>query len=307
MKDLIIIGAGPGGLSAGIYALRAGLDTLVIEKFAPGGQVINTAEVENYPGFEEPISGFELVSSMEKQARRLGTEIITDNITSVVRNEERDSIVCTADSGTEYEARAVIAATGSRYKHLEVPGENELIGRGVSYCATCDGAFFRDKVTAVVGGGNTAIEEALFLTRFASKVYLIHRRDKFRASKLLVERVLANEKVEPVYASVVEKVNGSGKVESLSLASTHNDKKWELKTDGVFIFVGYYPVTEILPDSVKNEWKEIVTNCHMQTSIPGFFAAGDIRADSRKQIITAAADGATAAMTAYEYISHEKL
>ncbi len=307
MKDLHIIGAGPAGLSAAIYALRSGLDTMVIEKFAPGGQVINTWEVENYPGFENPISGYELVSAMEKQARRLGMEVTSADIATIERNEENNSVVCTTHTGETYESRAVIAATGSRYKHLNVPGEADFVGRGVSYCATCDGAFFKDKITAIVGGGNTAIDEALFLTRFASRVYIIHRRDKFRASKVIVDRALANEKVEPIFNAVVEKVNGTDKVESVSLASTVDDKKWDVELDGVFIFVGYIPTTEMLPDSIKDEWGQIKTDCHMRTDIPGIYAAGDIRCESRKQIITASADGATAAMAAYEYITHDKL
>ncbi|MFW6365074.1 MAG: thioredoxin-disulfide reductase [Spirochaetota bacterium] len=307
MRDLIIIGGGPAGLSAGIYAVRSGLDAVIIESMAPGGQVIKTAEVENYPGFENSISGFELISGMEKQARRLGTEVEIAEITSVHRDDERDCIVCTASSGNIYEAKAVIAATGSKYKHLEVPGETELTGRGVSYCATCDGAFFRDKITAVVGGGNTALDEALFLTRFASKVYIIHRRDRFRASKILVDRALSNEKIEPVYNAVVTSINGREKVESVSLAGTADGRQWELATDGLFIFIGFLSLTEILPDSIKNEWGQIKTDCHMRTEIPGIYAAGDIRTDSRKQIVTAAADGATAAMSAYEYITHDML
>jgi len=307
MNDLIILGAGPGGMSAAIYAVRSGLKTLVIEKFMPGGQVLNTADVENYPGFEDPITGYELVTAMEKQVRRLGAEIITADIQSVERDEKEDKMVCKDASGNVYEARAVIAATGSRYKRLGVPGEKEYTGKGVSYCATCDGAFFRDKVTAVVGGGNTALDEALFLTRFASKVYLIHRRDKFRASQILVNRVMEHPKIEIVFNSIVTSVNGENKVNSATLKDTVDGSERDLTLDGVFIFVGYNPVTEMLPDSIKDEWKAIKTDINMGTSIPGLYAAGDIRAISRKQIITAAADGATAAMAAYEYITHEEL
>jgi thioredoxin reductase (NADPH) len=307
MRDFIIVGAGPAGLSAGIYAVRSGLDTLIIERYIPGGQVMNTAEVENYPGFEDPISGFELVSRMEKQVKRLGVEIVSADISSIKRDEERDCIVLTTGDGTEYESKAVLAATGSRYKHLDIPGEKELTGRGVSYCATCDGAFFRDRITAVVGGGNTAIDEALFLTKFASKVYLIHRRDRFRASQILVDRVLSHEKIEPVYDTIVTEVHGENKVDSITLKSTKEEKSWKLNTDGVFIFIGYIPITEMLPDEIKNEWGQIKTDCQMRTDIPGIYAAGDIRVESRKQIITAASDGATAAMAAYEYITHDKL
>ncbi|MDA3901498.1 MAG: thioredoxin-disulfide reductase [Spirochaetes bacterium] len=307
MKDLIIVGAGPAGMSAAIYAVRSGLDTQVIEKFMPGGQVLNTADVENYPGFENPISGVDLVTAMDKQVRRLGAEIATADIVSVKRDDASDKIVCTDSSGETYEARAVIVATGSRYKHLGVPGESEHVGRGVSYCATCDAAFFRDKVTAVVGGGNTALDEALFLSRFASKVHIIHRRDKFRASQILVDRVKEHPKIEPVLNSIVKEIKGDKKVTNVKLADTIDGKERDLELDGVFIFVGYLPITEMLPDSVKNEWKEAVTDINMATSIPGIYAAGDIRAQSRKQIVTATSDGATAAMAAYEYITHEEL
>lgn len=303
MKDLIIVGAGPAGMSAAIYAIRAGLDALVVEKFAPGGQIINTADVENYPGFENPIGGFELASAMDKQMRRLGAEVANSEITSIERDEKRNLFLCNVASGDPYEAKSVIIATGARYKQLNVPGEDEFRGRGVSYCATCDGAFFRDKVTAVVGGGNTALDEALFLTKFASKVYLIHRRDEFRGSQILVDRIKSNPKIEIIYNSSVTSIEGSNKVEKIAVVNSVDKEEKYVTVDGVFIFVGVEPVTEMVPARVKTEQGHVIVDRNMQTEIKGLYGAGDICQYSRRQIVTAVADGATAAMDAYEYIT----
>ncbi len=305
MKDLIIIGAGPAGLSAAIYGQRAGLDLLVIEKLAPGGQVMNTAEVENYPGFVNPIAGWELVSAMENQARRLESEIVSAEITAVRKLDNGNFIV--EANGGQWETRAVIAATGSFWRKLGVPGEEQFLGKGVSYCATCDGAFFKDKITAVIGGGNTALDDALFLTQFASKVYLVHRRDQLRGSKIIQQKIIKHPKIELLCDTVVEEITGSAKVENLVFSSVKNGEKSNLQIDGVFIFVGVDPYTAYLPEEVIDDNKMVIVNMQMETELSGLFAAGDIRIESRRQIVTAAADGAIAAMSAYEYITHNEL
>ena len=304
MKDLLILGAGPAGLSAAIYAMRAGLDMAIIERYAPGGQVMNTDEVENYPGFVDPIGGWELMSRMEQQARRLGAEVINGEILSVEKNRENVLILKQAD-GSELQARAVILATGASFRKLGVPGEAEYTGRGVSYCATCDGAFFKEKSVAVVGGGDVALEEAHFLTRFVNKVYLIHRRDAFRGAKILQDRALGHEKIEPIYDTIVESINGSMKVNSVSLYNKKEDKKYDLDIDGVFVFVGYDPNTGYLSDELLNEQREVIVDMNMHTRISGLFAAGDLRSGSKRQIVMAAADGATAALEAYNYINEQ--
>ncbi len=301
MKELVIVGAGPAGLSAAIYGMRAGIDLVVIEKLAPGGQVMTTYEVENYPGFVDPIPGWELMSNIENQARRLGAEIRGVELSSIRRGSGGCFEIETV-GGDAIRARAVICATGASLLKLGVPGEAEFTGRGVSYCATCDAAFFKERVTAVVGGGDTALEEALYLTRFASKVLLVHRRDAFRGAKLLQKRVMENPIIEPVYNSVVRSINGSGKVESISLEDTKTAAMKDLTVDGVFIFIGYRPNTEYVPGEILNEYGEVMVDSRMRTSIPGLFAAGDLRSDSIRQIVAAAADGATAALSAYDYL-----
>lgn len=302
MKDLIIIGAGPAGLSAAIYGIRAGLDLLVLERLSPGGQVMSTYEVENYPGFAEPVEGWQLMSGMESQARRLGVEIASGDVLTLRRDEQAGAIVLGMADGSTLTAKTVIAAAGASYRRLKVPGEQEFLGRGVSFCATCDGAFFKDRVTAVVGGGDTALEEALFLTRFAKKVYLVHRRDRLRGVKMLQDRIFANEKIEPVLDSVVESITGSATVECIDIMNVKSGVRSCLKTDGVFIFVGFDPNTAFLPAELLNEYNEAVVDINMRTAVPGLFAAGDLRGGSKRQIVMACADGATAAMEAYDYI-----
>lgn len=300
MKDLVIIGSGPGGMSAAIYAIRSGMDFLILEKGAPGGQILNTSDVENYPGFIDPVAGFELADKMHDQCKRLGAEFKNSEAlglkkeNGVFKIETSDGII---------ESKTVIAVTGSSNRKLAVPGEAEFTGRGVSYCATCDGAFYRGKTVAAVGGGNAALEEAIFLTRFADKVYLIHRRDKFRADHIVIERVKSNPKIEIICDSIIEKINGAEKVTSVSILNKKNESRSELKLDGVFIFIGYNPNNKILPKEILNEWGEAEVDMNMQTSIEGLFAAGDIRSGSKKQILMACADGATAAMSAYDYLS----
>jgi thioredoxin reductase (NADPH) len=302
IKDLIIAGAGPAGLSAAIYGMRAGLDLTVIEKLSPGGQVMTTYEVENYPGFAEPVPGWELMSRMENQARRLGADIQSADIAGFAWNAAEKYFRVALSSGESLGARTVIAATGASLMKLGVPGEAEFTGRGVSYCATCDAAFFRDKVTVVVGGGNTALEEAVYLTKFSGKVYLVHRRDKFRGAKLLQERVLENPKITPVYDTVITSINGEHKVASVSITNKKTGEAGSLAVDGVFIFVGYQPNTAWLPREVLAGNGEVIVDMQMRTPVQGLFAAGDLRKDSIRQIVAAVADGATAALSAYAYL-----
>jgi thioredoxin reductase (NADPH) len=300
MKDLIIIGGGPAGLTAGIYGKRAGLDLLLIEKFSPGGQVITSFEIENYPGFAEPVEGWKLMADMEDQARRLGVDIINDEILSIDREGGTFTV---RGNGDIYKARTVIVAAGANHRRLDIPGEKELLGRGVSFCATCDGAFFKDREVIVAGGGDVALEEAFFLTRFARRVYIAHRRDQFRGAKILQDRVLGCEKITPLYNTEIESINGTGNVESVIVRNNVTGKKDTIKLDGVFIFVGYVPNTAFLESSLLNESGEVIVDIRMKTAVDGLFAAGDIRSGSRRQIVMAASDGAVAALESYDYIT----
>ena len=300
MKDLVIIGGGPAGLTAGIYGMRAGLDLLIVEKFSPGGQVVNSYEIENYPGFAEPVEGWKLMADMEEQTRRLGAEIICGEVLSV-KKDAGVFTVTLADGSIQ--ARSVIIAAGAFNRKLNIPGEKEYLGRGVSYCATCDGAFYKDKVTVVAGGGDVALEEAFFLTRFASKVYLIHRREHFRGADILQKRIFSNEKIVPVLNTNIESINGEAGVQSVTLKSNLTGEVSGLNTDGVFIFIGYDPNTSFVDSSLLNDQKEIIVDMNMQTSVDGLFAAGDIRSGTKRQIVMAAADGATAVLSAYEYLT----
>ncbi len=304
MKDLIIVGAGPAGLSAAIYGIRAGIDLSVVEKFSPGGQVVNTYEVENYPGFVDPVSGWDLMSKMEAQTKRLGAEIINGDIKTIKKDADKNIFILTQTDGNKIECRSVIIASGASFRKLGAPGEKEFLGRGVSYCATCDGAFYREKIAAVVGGGNTALEEAIFLTRFAGKVYLIHRRDEFRADKILQDRINGNSKIETILDTTVQSINGTAKVESLLLKNKKTGAESNLITDGVFIFVGFDPNTSIVTSEILNDKQEVIVDMNMNTAIPGLFAAGDLRSSSKRQIVMACADGSTAAMEAYNYLNH---
>lgn len=300
--ELIILGAGPAGLTAAIYAKRSGLDTLLLEKGAVGGQVTVTSDVENWPGFKK-ISGFDLARSLHEHAEHFDTEIRTAEIKGVALSREKKIIF--TDKG-EVGADAVVICTGARHRHLDVPGEAELTGRGVSYCAVCDGPFFRNEDVVVVGGGNTAVEEAEYLTRFAAKVYLVHRRDKFRADALLVKRITANPKIEMVLESIVEKVNGKTGVESVTVKNVKTGVLTEIPVTGAFIFVGTLPNVENLRDTgldmLKEGWIK-ADHGTLETNIPGVFVAGDVRETSLRQMVTAAADGARAAMSAYAYIA----
>jgi len=287
-------------LTASIYAARSGLDALLVERFAPGGQVLNTYEIENYPGFAEPVEGWKLMSGMEEQVRRLGVPVKSGEVSGI---EKRGAVFFVSLAGGEnLESKSVIIASGASYRKLGIPGEERLGGRGVSYCATCDGAFFKNKITGVVGGGDTAIEEAVFLTRFADKVYLIHRREALAGNKINRDRLFANPKVEVIYNTVVESVEGDNSVKKIVIKNLNSGELSELFLDGFFIFVGNNPNTLFVDAELLGKDNGVIADQSMRTSVDGLFAAGDCRSGSKKQIVLAAADGALAAMGAYEYI-----
>ena len=298
-RELAILGAGPAGLTAAVYARRADLDTLVIEKGLPGGQIRVTAEIENWPGIVHS-TGVGLADSLRQHAEHFKADFLTSEIKGL-RLEGGRKIVTTAEG--EIEAGAVIVATGASFRRLGCQGEEKFIGRGVSFCAVCDAEFFVDETVAVVGGGNTAVEEAIYLTRFAQKVYLIHRRDEFRADPLVRQRAMRNEKLVPVLDSVVEAIEGGELVERVRVKNVKTGALSELEAAGVFMFVGTEPHVEFLGDLLeRREGGWIVTDRNLATSVPGVFAAGDVRDTPLRQVITAAADGALAAMSAYHYL-----
>ena len=298
MYDVIILGAGPAGLTAGIYAARGGLNAVIVESKAVGGQAALTAEIENYPGFES-VSGFELVSLMQAQCERLGVAFVYDNPVNVSLDGNIKSVE-TAYSGV-LEARAVIIATGAMPRTLGLPRESALMGGGVSYCATCDGAFFKGKAVAVVGGGNTAAEDALYLEKFASSVTLIHRRDALRADAILAKRI-AESTVKVAWDSVVTQLNGENKLSSVTLKNVKTGELGDLPVSGLFVAVGQTPATEGLK-GVELDGGYIVTDEEMRTSLPGVFAAGDVRKKTLRQVVTATADGAIAAESAIKFLN----
>ncbi|MBQ3446747.1 MAG: thioredoxin-disulfide reductase [Synergistaceae bacterium] len=302
--ELVIIGAGPAGMSAAIYGKRAGLDVLVLEKGIAGGQINNTDEVENYPAVPHA-SGQELGEMFKSHALKFGTEIRrVDDSRAEIRDGRKIVITKKGKESPEIEADAVIVATGAHFKRLGCEGEAEHIGQGVSFCATCDGAFFEGYDIAVVGGGNTAVEEACYLTKFATKVYIIHRRNEFRADRSAVAKALANPKIVPVYDTVVDKIEGVGMVENLVIRNVKTNETSNLDVAGVFMFVGQEPESECVKGVVDMEnggW--IITDDRMRTSVEGIFAAGDVRSKFLRQVITAASDGAVAAMSASAYIN----
>jgi len=299
--QLIIIGGGPAGLSAGIYAARSKLDTLLIEKAGLGGQILNAELVENYPGFPQGVSGAELGSLMAQQAAKYGLSTAMAEVEGI-EVLGREKIVRTSEG--QYRSRAVIVAGGSEYTRLGVAGEQEFLGRGVSYCAMCDGAFFRDEVVGVVGGGNVALNDAIFLTRFASKVIVIHRRDQLRATRALQDRAFAQPGIEFVWDTVVESINGDSQVRGLRLRNVKSGKESSLKVSGVFVAVGHRPNTEYLKSLLKlDEGGFIPVSGQMETAVPGIYAAGDIRAGSVRQVVSAVGDGATAVIAAERFLS----
>lgn len=298
--DTIIIGGGPAGLSAGIYAIRSRLKTVMLEKFMPGGQMVTTDFVENYPGFPTGIGGIDLSIAMEQQARGLGLDIRSTEVISVDFSAE-EKIVNTQEG--ELRALTVILATGATPRTLDIPGEERLRGKGVSYCATCDGAFFRDKNVVVVGGGNTAVQDAVFLARFAATVKIIHRRDALRATKILQERALKNDKIEFIWNSVLKKIDGKNSVEKIVILNVETKEQSAFPIDGVFVLIGTDPNTIFLKDHIALDPSGyILTDEEMRTSIKGIYAAGDCRRKGLRQMVTAAADGAIAAVAAEQYI-----
>jgi thioredoxin reductase (NADPH) len=299
--DVAIIGAGPAGLAAAIYTGRARLSTLVLEKGLPGGQILLTDWVENYPGFPSGVTPFDLMQNFRRQAEMFGAGIETDEAVSVAKLGD---VFGLKGHDREYQARAVIVATGSAYRRLGVPGEESLTGCGVSYCAVCDGAFFAGQDIAVVGGGDNALKEALFLTRFARSVKLIHRRDRFRGERIYQERVAANAKIRVLFDTVVASVEGVSKVETLSLRNVRDGSVSSLAVSGLFISIGTKPQTDFVKGFLAlNEWEQVKVDADMQSSVPGVFAAGDVSDACPKQIATAVGTGVHAALSVQEYLS----
>jgi len=304
--DVIIIGGGPAGLGAAIYSSRARMSTLIIEKAGCGGLIAITDNLENYPGFEKGINGFELTSKMEQQARTSGAEITYGEVVAIETDETLKKVILTDKT---YITKTIIIASGSSFKKLGVKGEEEFIGRGISFCATCDGPFFKNKEVAVIGGGNSALQEALFLTKFASKVTLIHRRNEFRAAKILQERVAAEPKIKIVLDTVVEEITGTETIEKIKVRNVNSSAAKEIPADGVFIFIGWTPNTKFLMSNkiALDEKGYIVTDEQMKTAIDGIYACGDVRKKSLRQVVTAVSDGATAAVSAHHYIESQNL
>jgi len=298
--DLVTIGGGPAGLTAGLYSARARLNVILIEKMVLGGQILVTDWIENYPGFPEGISGADFVQRMTEQVKRFDLKIETNSVISMDLSKPVKKINLSDKTITAY---AIIIATGASPQKLAVPGEDTFFGKGVSSCATCDGPFFRNCILAAVGGGDTAVQEAVFLTKFAKKVYLIHRRDQLRADKIIQERAFSNEKIEIIWDSAVTRIDGSEGVEKISIKNLKTGETKEILVDGCFIWVGVSPNTDFIDNAVKQDENGfIITNLKMETSVPGVFAAGDVRNTPLRQLTTAEGDGAIAAYSAEHYI-----
>ena len=301
IENVIIIGSGPAGLTAALYAARANLTPLVFTGNEIGGQVAITNEVENYPGFPEGLTGPELVEKFQKQAERFEARVEYAEVTEVDFDIHPFRV---KSYDNEYEAKAIVIATGASPRKLDVPGEIELTGRGVSYCATCDGFFFRDKEVVVVGGGDSALEEGVFLTKFASRVSVIHRRDQLRAGHTLQERARRNEKIEFIWDTVVTEVNGNGAVDSLQLKNVKTGEVSTLKTEGVFVYIGHYPNSQLFKDKLEmDDHGYLITNRRTHTSAPGIFAAGEIADPVFRQVVTSAGDGCKAALEVEKYLA----
>jgi thioredoxin reductase (NADPH) len=305
--DILIIGGGPAGLTAGLYAARARMDVVLLEKAMPGGQILITDRIENFPGFPEGVSGPDLAEWMAKQAGHFGLKIVMAEAEHIeVKKDPEEAFVTKLNDGSEIKTLSIILATGAGWNRLGIPGEEALIGRGVSYCATCDGPLFRNKEIVVVGGGDTALEDGLFLTKFASKVTIVHRRDRLRATKILQERAEANPKIKFCMNSIATEITGGKKVETIRIRDVHTGAEKEIRADGVFIFVGITPNSNLVKNLVKTDEKGyVVSDDRMRTSLDGIFACGDVRKKVLRQVVTAAGDGATAAVSAEAYV--EKL
>ena len=301
-RELIIIGGGPAGYTAALYAARANLQPLVIEGFNWGGQLMVTTDVENYPGYPDGILGPEMMAEFRRQAERFGAEFVTDDVTRVDFSEQPFRVWV---ENEEHTARAVIVATGATARWLGLPREQQFQGRGLSACATCDGAFFKEKELVVVGGGDSAMEEANFLTRYASKVTVVHRRDEFRASQIMLDRARANPKIAFITNAVVEDILGEGKVEAVRLRDTQTGETWELKTDGIFVAIGHDPTTKLFVDQLDHDQQGyLVTKPgSTATNVPGVFAAGDVQDHVYRQAVTAAGSGCMAALDAERYLA----
>jgi len=303
--DIAIVGGGPAGLAAGLYACRARMNVVLAEKAICGGQILVTDTIENYPGFPDGIKGPDLAEWMFKQASHFGLQVVTADATKV--SGKAGAFSTSLADGKTVESAAVIVATGARWNSLGIPGEKELTGRGVSYCATCDGPLFRGKELVVIGGGDTAIEDALFLTKFASKVTVVHRRDRLRATKILQERALANSKVEFCFNSVATSITGSARCEGVAVKDTVTGAQKTIKASGVFVLIGMTPNSDIVRGLVDMDEKGyIICDDDMRTSVDGIFACGDVRKKLLRQVITASGDGATAAFSAQHYVEHLK-
>lgn len=303
VENVIIIGSGPAGFTAGIYTGRANLNPLLFTGYEIGGQISLTYEVENYPGFPEPISGAELVERFQKQAERFGTRLVFERVTEVDFHTWPFRVV--SEEGAEYRAKVVIVATGASARKLQVPGEAEYTGRGVSYCATCDGFFFTDKRVVVVGGGDSALEEGIFLTRYAREVFIVHRRDQLRASKRLQDRAFRNEKIQFIWNTVVDEILGDGqKVTAVRLRNVKTGEEQEFPTDGVFIFIGHDPNSAIFKGQLAlDERGYVLVDRYQRTSVPGVFAAGEIADPRYRQVATSVGQGTMAAMEAEKFLA----
>ncbi|GGK27345.1 thioredoxin reductase [Caldalkalibacillus thermarum] len=299
LYDVIIVGAGPAGMTAAVYTSRANMSTLLLERGQPGGQMANTEDIENYPGYDH-ILGPELSMKMFEHAQKFGAKYEYGHVTRIEDGDPYKKVIV---GDKTYQAKAVIVATGTQYRKLGVPGEDRLTGRGVSWCAVCDGAFFKDKELVVVGGGDSAVEEGHFLTKFARKVTIVHRRDKLRAQPILQQRAFDNDKIDFIWNHTVEEILGEDKVSAVRLKHTQTGEEREFPCDGVFIYIGMDPITDVVKDlGILNEDGYIVTDEQMRTKVDGIFAAGDVREKTLRQIVTATGDGSIAAMSAQHYV-----
>jgi thioredoxin reductase (NADPH) len=297
--DAVVIGGGPAGMTAALYLLRAGVKTAMVEKLSPGGQVLMTEKIENYPGFPDGLEGWQLADYFSKQLDLYPHDMLNDEVRSIKVGKSFHEMTV----GDEVvRTKSIILATGARYRKLGIPGEQEMIGRGVSYCALCDGNFYRDRTVAVIGGGNSALEESLYLARLVRKLYLIHRREDFRAAVCYQDKCFTNEKIEVVRSTVVDEIVGDTEVKGVAMRNVQTGETSTLEVDGVFIFVGFEPIMDFVPEEVERDQNGILTDNEMLTNIPGIFAAGDIRSKLCRQVATAVGDGATAATSAFSYL-----